>query len=207
MKDEWLKVFDEKHQYIRNATRTEVHQKGLWHETFQCWVVTEEDGVHYLYFQLRSKSKRDFPNKLDITAAGHLLEFENIDDGVREIAEEIGISVTLDDLVYLGVIKNQIRMNDFIDNEHSHVYLLNKSFNWDEFHFQDDEVSGIVRANLEELKQFTFDHNVESFQVEGFIVENDEKVIISKMVDKSDLVPHHSSYFETIIPWIEKVFK
>ncbi|MBM7583747.1 isopentenyldiphosphate isomerase [Bacillus pakistanensis] len=207
MKEEWLKVFDEKHQYLRNAIRSEVHQKGLWHETFQCWIVAEEDDVHYLYFQIRSNDKKDFPNMLDITAAGHLLENESIEDGVREIDEEIGVSVTFDELVYLGVIKNQIRMNDFIDNEHSHVYLLNKSIDWDDFRFRDKEVSGIMRANLDELKQFLFDQNVNTFKVDGFIVKDNKQEFISKIVDMSDLVPHNPIYFKILIHSIENAIR
>ena len=39
---ELLKVFDENYKYICDETRENVHKKGLWHETFHCWLVDEQ---------------------------------------------------------------------------------------------------------------------------------------------------------------------
>lgn len=54
MEQEIVKVFNEQHEQIGTATRAEVHEKGLWHETFHCWLVNED----YIYFQVRSSQKR-----------------------------------------------------------------------------------------------------------------------------------------------------
>lgn len=96
---ERLKIFDEDRFQIGIATRDEVHRFGFWHETFHCWFVSEEAGTYYIYLQLRSATKKDYPNLLDITAAGHLLADETVQDGIREIKEEIGIDLTIEDLI------------------------------------------------------------------------------------------------------------
>ncbi|CAM5275137.1 Isopentenyl-diphosphate Delta-isomerase OS=Lysinibacillus sphaericus OX=1421 GN=idi PE=4 SV=1 [Lysinibacillus sphaericus] len=41
MEQEIVKVFNEQHEQIGMATLAEVHEKGLWHETFHCWFVNE----------------------------------------------------------------------------------------------------------------------------------------------------------------------
>ena len=68
--------------------REEIHRLGYWHETFHCWFVKKVHNEWMIYFQLRSKEKADYPLLLDITAAGHLLAGETINDGIREIDEE-----------------------------------------------------------------------------------------------------------------------
>ncbi|GAE07454.1 hypothetical protein [Paenibacillus sp. JCM 10914] len=105
MESEVLAVFDGDHRRIGTATRDEVHRQGHWHEAFQCWFIKKEEGIERIYLQLRSTDKKDHPNLLDITAAGHLLATETVMDGIREIQEEIGVDVAYDDLIPLGVQK------------------------------------------------------------------------------------------------------
>jgi len=84
MENEQLKIFDEYRNQIGIATREDVHRLGYWHEAFHCWFISKEKGTDYLYLQLRSNTKKDYPNLLDITAAGHLLANETVQDGVRD---------------------------------------------------------------------------------------------------------------------------
>ncbi|MFC0271472.1 hypothetical protein ACFFIX_08395 [Metabacillus herbersteinensis] len=88
---------------------------GHWHEAFHCWFIGKEGGIDYVYLQICSNEKKDYPNLLDITAAGHLLSHETIYDGVREVKEELGINVTYAELVPIGVIKYCVTKENFID--------------------------------------------------------------------------------------------
>ena len=81
---ERLKVFDESYTYVKEDSRDEVHRKGLWHETFHCWLMDDE----FVYIQKRSAVKKDFPGLFYITAAGHILATETVMDGIREVEEE-----------------------------------------------------------------------------------------------------------------------
>lgn len=73
MEKEKLKIFDEQRNHIGVATREEVHRVGHWHEAFHCWFISKEEGIDYIYLQIRSEEKKDYPNLLDITAAGHFI--------------------------------------------------------------------------------------------------------------------------------------
>ncbi|PJO45388.1 NUDIX hydrolase, partial [Lysinibacillus xylanilyticus] len=119
MEQEIVKVFNEQHEQIGTATRAEVHEKGLWHETFHCWLVNED----YIYFQIRSSQKKDYPGLLDITAAGHLLAVETVESGIREVKEELGLNIDVHEVVKMGMTSCSIVSENMIDNEFCHVYI------------------------------------------------------------------------------------
>lgn len=202
MQCERLKVFDENYQHNGEATRAEVHERGLWHETFHCWLVSREAGTRYIYLQLRSETKRDFPGLLDITAAGHLLEGESVEDGVREVEEELGIEVTFDELQSLGVIKDRLVTSDIKDLELTNVFLLPWSGSLDEFRVQKEEVAGIVKAELEQFDQLC------SGELESILIEGKDQYgnWIHKKVGQEDIVPHETFYIREVLKRIYESF-
>src|SRR5690606_31139723 len=127
MESETLRIFDQHHKHIGETSREAVHTNGHWHETFHCWFVSREDGTDYIYLQIRSEEKKDYPNMLDTTVAGHLLADEALCDGTREIKEELGLNVPYADLVSLGIIEDRIIHEDFIDYEFVNAFLYKKS--------------------------------------------------------------------------------
>jgi isopentenyldiphosphate isomerase len=151
MEHEQLRIFNEDRNQIGVASRKDVHRIGYWHEAFYCWFVNNEKGIDYIYLQLRSDTKKDYPNLSDITAAGHLLADEIVKDGVREIKEEIGIDVPFEELVPLGVIDYCVIKEDFIDKELANVFLYKSENTFDDFTLQAEEVSGIVRAKFNDF--------------------------------------------------------
>ncbi len=100
---EHLDVVDEMGRFVCTAPRDEVHERGEWHRVFHCQIVTLRHGVPTAVLQQRSHSKAAFGGLLDISAAGHLAAGETPPDGVRELAEELGIAAEPEDLVPLGV--------------------------------------------------------------------------------------------------------
>ena len=204
METEIMNIFDEQRNNIGKMSRADVHKHGLWHETFHCWFVNKEEDEDYIYFQIRSDRKRDFPNLLDITAAGHLLATESVEDGVREIEEEIGIDVPFNDLLPVGLIKNCIVTEDFIDREYSHVFLYRTHGKDLEFKLQKSEVSGMVIAKFHDFYDLCFGEK-EQIRIEGYEMNQfDEKVLISKNIGMLDFVPHQLSYLESIVRLIRE---
>ncbi len=194
-----IKVFDEEYQEQGVATRDEVHNKGLWHETFHCWLVSQEMNKYYIYLQKRSSMKKDFPNLLDITAAGHLLECETVEDGIREVEEELGIKVSYEDLISLGVIKDRLVTDKIKDNELTNVFLLKWTGKMEDFQVQKEEVSGIFKAELEPFVNL-WSGKTDKILVEGFNMQQDHsKEEIRKKVGKEDFVPHETSYMKSLV--------
>jgi isopentenyldiphosphate isomerase len=207
MEKEQLKIFDENRNQIGVATREDVHKLGYWHETFYCWFIREEKGTVYLYLQLRSNTKKDYPNLLDITAAGHLMADETVRDGVREIKEEIGIDLSFSELIPLGIIDYCIINEDLIDKEIANVFLYKSSKSFDDYTLQEEEVVGIVRTEFNHFTELWFDER-ESIKIKGFeIMKDGNKKIINENVGRNKFVPHQVNFYRTVIEKIkEKIY-
>lgn len=198
METEQLKIFDENRNPIGVASREEVHRLGYWHETFHCWFISKETEKNYLYLQLRSKTKKDYPNLLDITAAGHLLASESVEDGVREIKEEVGIDITPQELIPLGIIDYSVLDGDFIDKEFAHTFLYKSEKNFEDFILQ-DEVAGIVKVEFNEFVELWHDERP-VITITGFeVTENGNKIYFEELVGKEKFVPHQNKFYRTVL--------
>ena len=68
--EEVLDIYDEDWNHIGTAPRSEVHEKGLFHQVVHCWVIAQTEPV--LYFQQRAHTKKDFPDCYDLACGGHM---------------------------------------------------------------------------------------------------------------------------------------
>jgi isopentenyldiphosphate isomerase len=141
---ELLDIYDENLLKLGTKDRDAVHRDGDWHRVFQCWIAYEEQNEAYLVMQRRGPNKEFYPNMLDTAAAGHYTTGETIQDGVREIREELGIDVTFDQLIPIGQRVGICRNSDLIDHEIADVFLLIFNKNIREYRMQIEEVSGLV---------------------------------------------------------------
>ncbi len=89
--DERIDILDAQgKQTGRVAWKSEAHRLGLWHRCFHCWIVSPEtsSGGPYLFAQRRAAGKETWPDRLDVTVAGHLGAVEvTLEGGLREIEE------------------------------------------------------------------------------------------------------------------------
>ena len=196
---EWIMAVDINRNKLGVKSREAIHLDGDWHETFQCWFIELVNSEYYIHLQLRSAMKKDFPSLYDITAAGHLMEGESVQDGVREIKEELGITISYHELYFLGAIHNTIRLPHFIDNEISLVYLYEiKS----KIHYQflDKEVESVIRIKLKDFKQL-IEKNVDAVDYEQYV--RDEFVLSTNRISTSNIVPHELKYYRLVITNIE----
>ncbi len=199
METEIVTIFDEDMQKIGVKMRKEAHAQGYWHETFHCWFTREDAGKTYLLFQRRALQKKDFPGKLDITAAGHLLAGEQVVDGIREITEELGVALSYEDLQSVGIVKEQIILNDFIDKEFCHVYTYKYAGTIDSFVLQAREVAGILQIEIDAFAQLVHGET-EIVRGVGYNVETDgSKTLIDANYSLSDICPHSKQYFSKLI--------
>lgn len=209
-----LDVFDEHFQKTGVASRQEVHEKGLWHQTFHCWVVSRgregilsdpSEGAISVALQLRHMQKDTNPGLLDVSCAGHLMAGEEAADGLRELEEELGYRTTFEHLVSLGIYREEAMYTDpapLVDREFCHVFYVQSQLDLWDYRPQPDEVSGLYQANLSDLIDL-FSDRVASISIDGYQVGQDgRKNDDRRLVTKQDFVARPAAYYVDLLQQI-----
>src|SRR5258705_13332979 len=91
MKEEIFDVCNERDEVIGQATRADVHRRGLRHRAVHVLVFNSRGEV---FLQKRSMTKDTFPGTWDSSASGHVDSGEDYDAcTIRELREEIGLKL------------------------------------------------------------------------------------------------------------------
>jgi isopentenyldiphosphate isomerase len=140
----------------RVKRRADVHRDGDWHRSFHCWVLCqppgEPDAAPLLILQRRGYRKDTWPGFLDASVGGHYRAGETLTDVVREVEEEIGRAVRLEDLVPLGHRVAVGELEDGTrDREIQDVYLWRTALPLDDFRPQPVEVAELAAVAVADL--------------------------------------------------------
>jgi isopentenyldiphosphate isomerase len=133
--------------YLESLPRTEVHEQGLWHQTFHCLVVRPTHRTVIL--QERSLEKSSFGGLCDLSVTGHLEAGESPADGIRELQEELGVDASMDQLVPVGV---RLLADDLgeghTNRERVHVFFMADDRPVSDYRPPIDEVSALVEIDV-----------------------------------------------------------
>jgi isopentenyl-diphosphate delta-isomerase len=146
-----------------NSIKEEAHLKGLFHPTVHVWFYTKNGDI---LLQQRSKHKDTFPSFWDVSVAGHVLTRESIlDAALREVKEEIDLTINKKDLLQVDIRKNiNIHPNGIKDCEFQHVFLCELLADFSDLKIQEEEVDGIILITLDKLKFYAENRN-EAFKL------------------------------------------
>ncbi|MDO3679604.1 NUDIX domain-containing protein [Paenibacillus ehimensis] len=207
--EEIFDIFDERMNPVGQASRSEVHARGLWHQTFHCWIVDPADGETVLLFQERHPGKDTFPSLLDTSCAGHLLSGEGVEDGVRELEEELGLSVPFEALVPCGLFAEEDIISEAcIDREFCHLFLHMNRQPLTRYRLQPEEVTGLYRVPLVQVRKMAQGTFVEPIRIDGVAPdENGVLVPVERTVGPADFVPHPGAYYELVLQAIVRIGK
>ena len=142
---ELLDVVDENNKLTGQIIDREiVHEKGLWHREVAVIIINEEGKM---LLEKRALNKKQSPNKWAL-CAGHI-EAGDIPENaiVREMKEEIGVIVSIDDLEFIKVAKRNVKFND---------NLYNRAFQYTYFWVTDKKENNFIvqKEELTEVKYF-----------------------------------------------------
>ncbi len=179
--DELIDILDENGQATgRTAMKSVAHQEGLFHPTVHVWFYTKNGKV---LLQQRGKDKDTHPLLWDVSVAGHIGAREDIAlAATREVAEEIGLTITVNELEKIGVFKSvQHHHAQLIDREFHHTFLCELKVPLTNLQKQESEVAALALVPLTLFSEETWG-----------------------MANPSKYVPHDLDYYKTIIKEIKQ---
>ncbi len=141
-------IYDEALNHIGVKSRAAVHRDGDWHQVFHCWVVGRDAEGEFVILQKRGPAQDAYPGKVDISAAGHLVAGETVQDGLRELHEELGLRANFDELLSLGRRVGIARADGLIDRQICHVFLYRCDQPLQNYSYASDEIDGLLKLRL-----------------------------------------------------------
>jgi isopentenyl-diphosphate Delta-isomerase len=131
--------------------RDEVHFRELWHGSVHVWIINSEDKI---LLQFRAANKKIFPNCWDTSVAGHISAGDTPKSAaIREVAEEIGIHITEDELHEVGRTTESLPfIAGGMHNEHNWVFILHKDLDISALQLQKSELQKVKWFSVHELE-------------------------------------------------------
>lgn len=196
MAETLLDAYDAELRHIGAVPWSIVHNTGLWHRTFHCWVFLERPRPSML-LQWRNPDAVNFGGMLDVSAAGHLEAGETVEQGIRELHEELGLTqISIDDLVFGGErVEVADQANGQLNREYQSVYFLKLDIALSDLQPQPSEVYGILRLPLDTGLEL-FSGEVDSATCDGIV--RDERgayVHTSRRITVDDFLPRIQRYY------------
>lgn len=153
--NELWQLYDEQGQSLsgEGGGKDDVFSKGLLHGASHVWIWRIKEGQREVLLQQRASDKRTWPNRFDISAAGHIdLGEKPLDAAIRETVEEIGLDIVGDELKLFCVHRTYLEAeNGAIENEFQWLYSLELTGETD-FTLQSTEVKLLKWVSLEQFK-------------------------------------------------------
>ena len=151
--DELVDILDaEGNSTGRTAMKSQAHKNGWFHPTVHIWLYTRDGKV---LIQQRGSQKDTHPLLWDVSVAGHIGAGEGVTiSAIREIQEEIGLSVLEDDLEKIGLFKSEHRHHEhLLDCEFHHTFLCELKVPLQSLRKQETEVEKLDLISLEQLSK------------------------------------------------------
>lgn len=150
--DENIDIFNDRYELIGTVNKREAHQKiGQWHRSFICLFVNPETKTVLLQTKVEDLYNFDRPDYVDFTVGGHYQAGESVDEGIRELKEEIGVEVSFGDLIPIGVRQTAHTVTDsFIEYEFQHIFLYPTKQKLEDFTLDASEVKGLVEIDIQD---------------------------------------------------------
>ncbi|KAI5656575.1 hypothetical protein M9H77_25368 [Catharanthus roseus] len=135
--------------------RSAIHRDGDYHRAVHVWIYAE--STQELLLQQRAHCKDSWPDLWDISSAGHISAGDSsLISAMRELQEELGISLPKDAFELIFVFLHQSVLNDgtYFNNEFNDVYLVTTlhPIPLEAFTLQESEVSAVKYVSLEEYR-------------------------------------------------------
>lgn len=176
---EEVDIYDESMNLLGQMEKDKAHQDGMWHKSVHLWIT---DGQNVL-LQLRSAQKKNFPNKWDISVAGHVSAGESPLQALqREYHEELGLVWDFGDINEECILKSGTIENNQPAKEFLYLYFIKKDIDLTKINLPKDEVA--------EVRYIPYIEFIDEF-----------------MKQKNEYIPYPENYKEAVKNGLEKIIK
>ncbi|HLV13677.1 MAG TPA: NUDIX domain-containing protein [Xanthomarina sp.] len=153
----------------KTALKSEIHTKGYYHNTAHIWFYTKDGRI---LLAQRAATKTIYPLLWDVSVAGHVDAGETVEQAaIREIQEEIGLTIAEGDLQKIGVFPCfQSYDNGIIDNEFHHTFIAELKVAIEHLKPQPGEVEALELVTVETYKPLLANSYTNSY----FVASNRE---------------------------------
>ena len=135
-------LYNEKGEKLgKTIVRGEKMKDDEYHISVHVWILNKENNF---LIQKRAATKKKFPNMWSMTGGAVLAGETSENACIREVLEELGISLDINELKKLGRIK---RKNGLVD-----IWIVYRDCDIKDLSLQEDEVSCAKWADIEEIK-------------------------------------------------------
>jgi isopentenyldiphosphate isomerase len=158
-----LNIVSEDDEIVGEATRHDVHEKGLLHREVHVWLY---NGKGELFFQKRAEDKDTFPGLLDASIGGHVEVGDSYEKtAVKEAMEETGLEINPADLKLAGILKyvSDDAITGKINNSIKHIFAYRFDGSANELKIEEGKATGFEVVKLDSL------FNMSDFEKKRFI--------------------------------------
>ncbi|WP_433225332.1 NUDIX hydrolase [Microtetraspora malaysiensis] len=146
-----IDIYDDRNKHLSVEDKKVAHERGLWHRTFLCLALNPRTRTVLLQKKAPGRVHFARPDYADFTVGGHYETGERIEDGVREIAEELGLNISYTELQPLGIRQTVVSLAPgWIEREFQYWHLLPLDASLEEVPLDGAEVSGLVQVDLQD---------------------------------------------------------
>lgn len=193
-----MEIWDIYDAYREKTGRTHIRgedmQAGDFHQVVHVWIVN--DKGEYL-IQKRQPWKKGWPNMWDCSAAGSAIAGDTSEmAAIREVKEELGIDLNMEQAEFLFTIKFARGFDD--------IWLVRQNVSIDDVILQDEEVAEAKWVTAEELRNMVRNGEFIRFSYIDSLFEMMDSAISMKKATVGDLEELFNMQKEVFIPLYEK---
>lgn len=146
-----IDIFTDTYEHIGTEDKKLAHQRGLWHRTFSALAINPSTRRVLLQKKSPGRYSFDRPDYADITVGGHYHAGERIENGVREVREELGLDIDYSDLHPIGLRQTAVTLaEDYVEREFQHWHILPITLELEDIPFAGAEVAGLAEIAVDD---------------------------------------------------------
>ncbi len=160
MEKELLDTYDINNKFLGVQTREFCHGENpkCYHKAVYIWIKNKDGQI---LVQQKSMKKLHSPGKWDMPVAGHVKASETLLDAcVREVKEELGISISKNEFIY----KQQYLYEK--GHQFCEIFVVNENLDLSKVKLQTEEVEQIKWLNFDEFVNLLFSDNFANHPIE-----------------------------------------